>query len=188
MNNQGRGYHRGRNSNNSRFSNRSGRSGNRSHNSNSRRGSNNSNNIKSNNVELKFVPHYSGKQQVVTYDSVKEHIIQHIQKNYKYGNDMAKALRNDAYSTSPGGPEPIRVVVKIEGDSPTAADIANQQMIQQGHDIKYQEELKDYNSRKLVYEDNKIKAYALIFGYCNKVMQNRIEETPTFESKIRDDP
>jgi hypothetical protein len=33
------------------------------------------------------------------------------------------------------------------------------------------------------------KAYALIFStYCNKTMQNRIEEHPDFESTIRDDP
>ena len=37
-------------------------------------------------------------------------------------------------------------------------------------------------------EDNKIKAYGLIFSHCNKVMQNRIEETPNFEADIRDDP
>jgi hypothetical protein len=33
------------------------------------------------------------------------------------------------------------------------------------------------------------KAYALIFStYCNKTMQNRVEEHPEFETTIRDDP
>ena len=33
------------------------------------------------------------------------------------------------------------------------------------------------------------KAYALIFSnFCNKTMQNRVEEHPEFETTIRDDP
>jgi len=39
-----------------------------------------------------------------------------------------------------------------------------------------------------VYEENKVKAYALIFSYCNKTMQSRIEESRDFEDKIRDNP
>jgi hypothetical protein len=34
-----------------------------------------------------------------------------------------------------------------------------------------------------------MKAYALIFStYCNKTMQNRVEEHPEFETAIRNDP
>ena len=43
-------------------------------------------------TELKFVPHYSGKQQMVTYDTVKDHIVNHIQKTFKHGVDIARAI------------------------------------------------------------------------------------------------
>ena len=38
-------------------------------------------------------------------------------------------------------------------------------------------------------EEGMSKAYAVIFNnYCTRAMQNRIEEHPDFETKIKDDP
>ena len=54
--------------------------------------------------------------------------------------------------------------------------------------MEYTEDLRNYNVRKYAYEENKHKAYALIFGYCNKIMQNRVEEASDFEIRIRNDP
>jgi hypothetical protein len=60
---------------------------------------------------------------------------------------------------------------------------------QPGKDILYQAELERYLERKDTLEQNLTKAYALIFStYCNKAMQNRVEEHPKFETTIRDDP
>jgi hypothetical protein len=60
---------------------------------------------------------------------------------------------------------------------------------QAGKDILYQAELERYLERKDTLEHNLTKAYALIFStYCNKTMQNRVEENPEFETTIRDDP
>ncbi len=42
--------------------------------------------------ELEFTPFYAGRQQVATYDTVKDHIINLIQKHYQYGYDLAKVL------------------------------------------------------------------------------------------------
>jgi hypothetical protein len=69
------------------------------------------------------------------------------------------------------------------------ADAANKITQQAGMDIRFQAELKRYLDRVDTLEQNMHKAYALIFStYCNKTMQNRIEEHPDFESTIRDDP
>ena len=49
-------------------------------------GKSNTNNNKSDsksNAEMKFLPHYSGKQLTHTYDTVKDHIILQIQKKFK---------------------------------------------------------------------------------------------------------
>jgi hypothetical protein len=55
--------------------------------------------------------------------------------------------------------------------------------------IGFQAELERYLDRADTLEQNMHKAYALIFStYCNKTMQNRIEEHHDFESTIRDDP
>ena len=52
-------------------------------------------------------------------------------------------------------------------------------------DILYQVEI----TRKETLDQNMDEAHALIFSsYCNKIMQNRIEEHLGFESKIWDDP
>jgi hypothetical protein len=60
---------------------------------------------------------------------------------------------------------------------------------QAGLDILYQAQLERYLDRQATLEQNLYKAYALIFStYCNKMMQNRIEGHPDYESTIRDDP
>ena len=74
--------------------------------------SNNNKNDNKNNIEMKFVPHYSGKQLSHTYDTVKDHIVLQIQKNFRYGQDMATALRNMKYKQDPGGSKPTRKMVK----------------------------------------------------------------------------
>jgi hypothetical protein len=60
---------------------------------------------------------------------------------------------------------------------------------QSGKDILYQAGLERYLERKDTLEQNLTKAYALIVStYCNKTMQNRVEEHPEFETTIRNDP
>ena len=49
---------------------------------------NNSGKYNNNNKEMKFYPHTAGRQQTVTYDTVKDHIIQSIQKNYEQGSHL----------------------------------------------------------------------------------------------------
>ena len=108
-------YGRGRSSGRGFRGNYNNRSGNNSNNNSSNRNNNNRNNTQNkSNSELKFTPHYSGKQQMATYDTVKEHIIQQIQKTYQYGNDMASSLCDLTYTDTPGGAKPIRRIVTAE--------------------------------------------------------------------------
>ena len=45
--------------------------------------------------EMKFYTHGSGKQQqMMMYNTVKDHIVQYVQKIYKNGQDIAISLRN----------------------------------------------------------------------------------------------
>ena len=56
--------------------------------------SNNKSN-KGNNQELKFMPHGGGRDKfVATYVAVRDPIVQYVQKNYKYGQDIAESIRD----------------------------------------------------------------------------------------------
>jgi hypothetical protein len=131
---------------------------------------------------MKFFPHGIGRdRQAVSYDTVKDHIVQYVQKTYRNGQDAAVSIRNlEVMDMTPHVP--------IRGTATAAAEAANFKQ-QAGMDIMYQAELEIYLDRKDTLEQNLAKAYALIFStYCNKTMQNRIEEHPEFETIIRDDP
>ena len=39
-------------------------------------------------AEMKFAPHCGGKQQTATFDTVRDHMLEHMQKNYKCGGDI----------------------------------------------------------------------------------------------------
>jgi hypothetical protein len=45
--------------------------------------------------EMKFYPHGIGRdRQAVSYDTVKDHILQYVQKTYRNGQDAAVSIRN----------------------------------------------------------------------------------------------
>ena len=131
--------------------------------------------------ELKFAPHLQGKSSTATYASVKEAIIQEIQKTYKGGMDVSKCLK-DMQKINLDADEPQREIS-------VKTDQAANESEQKGFDIKYQEKLGRHLDRVDDLEKGLHKAYALIFtNYCTKAMQNRIEQHPDYQSTIMDDP
>ena len=55
------------------------------------------NSTKSTTKEMKFYPHTVGsQQQSITYDTVKDHIVQYVQKTYKNGIDIAESLEKES--------------------------------------------------------------------------------------------
>ena len=139
------------------------------------------NSTKSKEKEMKFSPQSHGKGSTATYATVKDVLIQSIQKSYKGGHDVAKSLK-DMQVIDLTTEEPLRAIA-------TDADAATKQMLQAGMDIKYQEELRRFLDRKDALKEGLTKAYALIFtNYCTRAMQSRIEEHPEFKDKLEDDP
>ena len=82
---------RGRTGNHSGRGSGRGRSG-RGHQRSSGKSNTNNTNKSSNSKEFEFTPFYAGKIQVATYDTVKDHIINTIQKTNKNGHDLTKVL------------------------------------------------------------------------------------------------
>ena len=128
--------------------------------------------------EMKFFPHGIGRErQTVSYDTVKDYIVQVIQKTYKNGQDTAVSIR-DLKKKDLTPLQPTR-------GAAVAADTAGTLQQQKGMDIIYQAELERYLDRKDTLEQNLTKAYALIFSnFCSKTTQNHIEEHPDYESMI----
>ena len=133
-------------------------------------------------AELKFQPYGTVAGKIgATYQTVKDAIVQNIQRNYDYGQDLATSLRDMA-------PYDLKQHKPTLGRS-TEIDPTDKAMEQRGLEILYQEELSLYLRRDKAMTQNKVKAYAMIFGvYCTKVMQNRVEQHHDFESTIQDDP
>ena len=130
-------------------------------------------------LEMKFFPHGKGKDwQTVMYDTVKDHIVQYIQKTYKNGQDIRVSLQDLQKKDL----DPIWL---IQG-SATGTDDAAKKTALDGLDIIYQAEITRYLKCKEMLAKNLSKAYTLIFStYCNKIMQHRIEEHPDFNGKIQ---
>ena len=169
MNYQGRGRGRGR-----------GRShAGRGHGNNR---SNRNNNSSNNNSpkEYKFSPQSNaGRTQTATYATVKEIIIQQVQKWTKGGMDVAKSLK-DLKVIDLEKEEPKRLISEKK-DQERAIE-------QDGMNIKYQEELRRHLDRKDALKEGLNRAYAFIIAnYCTKAMCARVEEHPNY-STIEDDP
>ena len=131
--------------------------------------------------DLKFAPHVQSKAQTATYASVKDAIVQYILKTFKDGNNVAQSIK-DGKLFDLSKEEPTRTMSQAIDTDAAAIE-------QVGLDIKYQEELRRFLDRRDNLRQGLVKAYALIFSnYCNKTMQNRIEEHPDFDTKIENNP
>ena len=131
--------------------------------------------------EIKFSTHVQGKPQGATYATVKESILQHIQKTYKGGNDIARSLK-DLKLIKLNDEKPKREISKES----IAAEAAIEQA---GMDITYQEELRRFLDRQDNLRENLYKAYAPIYtNYCTRAIQSRVEAHPDFDDKIENNP
>ena len=110
---------------------------------------------------MEFTPQIAGKHQSLTFDAVKEHILQEIQTKLKNGSDLAVNLRR---GTDTGMPEekPVREIAKpdtltkfIKAEEGTIAEMAEINLAlqkaedeelaieQKGLDMEYSMDLKD---------------------------------------------
>ena len=136
-------------------------------------------------AEMKFLPHTTGTNKLTaTYETVKTHIEQYVQKTYKHGQDIAESLR-ELKKKDLSGVMPVRQMstyVKVDEERLRKIE-------QEGYDVLYTAEVQNYMDRKNTLETNLGRAYALTLStYCNGTMQHRIEEHPEFDSKIQNDP
>jgi len=51
------------------------------------------------------------------------------------------------------------------------------------YEMKYKADYDEFIKRKCIYNNNKIKAYALLWERCEKIMQNKISARVDYETK-----
>ena len=93
---------------------------------------------------MEFAPHTAGKHQSVTYDAVKEHILLKMQKEMRHGHDLVKNLQLHKVYTDVPIVKPER---KVE---PTNKDADAQKIAQEGLDMEWQIDRKEYTQQKYV--------------------------------------
>ena len=85
---------------------------------------------------VEFAPHMAGKHQLVTCDTVKEHMWQELQKDLRHGHDPVKCPHAGVNAGTPTL-KPIGVIE--EKGTQTHEE---QKMNQDGHDVEWQMERK----------------------------------------------
>ena len=130
--------------------------------------------------KLKFHMHDSAlRKNAESFGKVKEAIVLRIQKTFTNGRDLAECLQD---GTEKVFNEPI-LQRAINEDADTMA------FQQKMFDMKWQVDYKRFVDQEKEYQENLVKAYALIFeSYCSKEVQVAIKELPDYQTHVLDKP
>ena len=133
--------------------------------------------------EKKFAPMVTGPSHYATYEEVHEDFCNYVQKNYKYGYDMAKSLK-DGSKLDLDSEKYKPKLLKSSNTDTTKRDAENE-----AFKIQYIQEVKTWNERKNALDENCLKCYTKILTeYCTKGMRIRVKEHPEYEDHIINDP
>lgn len=169
----GRGQGRGRGSRNS------GRSHNR------RRYQQGRNHYKTKKSLSDYTYYLGNARQASDFENTTEFIMNYIKKTYSYGKDIAQAL-HDLEPIDTIAWRPSLQVSTIRGDDDESK--AARQGETREYKMIFKEELTRYANRAQQYEENLVKAYALIWERCSAAMKNKIANRTDFNENIYDDP
>ena len=123
--------------------------------------------------------------QASDYETTTDFIINYIKKTYSEGKDIADAL-TDLKAQDTDKWKPNLQVSSITGAG--AQEVIKRETETRQFEIEFKQELSTYTSRKRQYQENLIKAYALIRERCTDAMKIKIESRSDFTSKIKDNP
>ena len=123
----------------------------------------------------------------MTFDHVKEHVLNNIQKNYNNTLDIYKYIEEG--NDNPYRNKPVRKIeVVYKNKQEMKIDEFMTKLQQDGLDFDYSAELQRWRDRETALGENKSKAATFIFGYCSKVMQSRLKNIPNFNTRVKQDP
>jgi hypothetical protein len=119
-------------------------------------------------------------KQASDYTVITKYLINHIRKTYKFGDDIGKALEE---KTPFVAPEPS---LRQATDATLTED--EKVIKNKGYELRYKYEIEAMVDRQQEYESNVGRAYAFLFGQCNKAMQHKLQARTDYESKIKGNP
>jgi hypothetical protein len=124
--------------------------------------------------------HLGSAKHASGYQATTDFLINHIKQDYEYGIDIATAIAD----TKP---------VTTEDWKPTlqkskSQDLETKELENEQYKMEFQADFDIYRKRELIYKNNVVKAYALLWARCAKGMQNKIESRSDFETKIKNNP
>ena len=118
--------------------------------------------------ELNDYTYFMGTaKQVSEYETTTLFIINHIKKDFEFGNDIASALDELKEIDITRFKPRLRT---SESESLSEKITEDKQ-----YELEFKEEFSAYMKRKQCYDNNRFKAYAVIWERCAKGMQSKIE-------------
>jgi hypothetical protein len=142
--------------------------------------------VKTKKKSLSDYSYYLGSSsQASDYETTTNYIINYIKKTYSDGKDIADALKTLTHPDTNTWKPSLQVSV-VTGSQPT--DVSQRELENRQYEIEFKQELSQYSSRKRQFEENLVKAYALIWERCTEAMKVKIETRQDFDLKILDDP
>ena len=110
--------------------------------------------------------------QASDYETTTDYIINCVKKTYSDGKDIADALTKLVHLDTNLWKPSLQVSL-IAGTEPQ--DVARRDVENRQYEIEFKQELSRYSNRKQQYDENLLKAYALIRERCTKAMKIKIE-------------
>ena len=101
-------------------------------------------------AEMKFLPHTIGTNKLTaTYETVKTHIEQYVQKTYKHGQDIAELLRELEKKDLTA-----EILVRKMSGLVAESEERLRKIEQDGYDVLYTAEVQNYMHRKNTLEEH----------------------------------
>ena len=142
-------------------------------------GSSNASSIKKKQFVTDYSYYLGSAKQASDYETTTEFLINYIKKLYDYGNDIGTALESlEPLDTSAWKP---RMEVSTSEDE-AVRNNENRQF-----EIEFKADYDIYSKRMQTYENNRTKAYALLWERCAKAMKNKVEARSDYNI-IKNDP
>ena len=126
-----------------------------------------------------FSYYLGSAKQASDYETTTEFLINYIKKLYDYDNDIGSALETlEPVNTSAWKP-----AMKFSNDE----DATVKKNEDRQFEIEFKADYDTYSKRLQTYDNNRTKAYALLWERCAKAMKNKIESRSDYD-KLRNDP
>jgi hypothetical protein len=119
-------------------------------------------------------------KQASDFSIITQYLILHIRKEFEYGDDIGDAIETRTEINI------MQYMPTLQISASNDADIKEREDKQ--FEFLYEALIAEFVARQKAYQTNKGKAYALIFGQCNKILKNKLQERNNFDTNIKGNP